>query len=144
MEADVLGNVNSILVVGQQDMLEDGPEEEDNTCAVEEIGGALEKGDFEQTLEVSLNDPPADIDVLHSQVRIKFYPRGEREVPFPAIFASGCLPFPSKKSAKEFPLWSRKSKWSLQLCSLNLGMEVSTCSRRMEFSFQPPFPIFGN
>ena len=77
---DSLGNVNSVLVVGQE-MLEDGAvlevleEEEDASFAVEEAdGGNLGKGDFEQTLEVSLNDTPADIDVLHSQVSIHFCP----------------------------------------------------------------------
>ena len=74
---DALGNVNSVLVVGQQEMLEDGAVlevlEEDTSFAVEEAyGGNLGKGDFEQTLEVSLNDTPADIDVLHSQVSIHF------------------------------------------------------------------------
>jgi len=78
VEMDALGNVNSVLVVGQQEMLEDGAvlevlEEEDTSFAVEEAdGGNLGKGDFEQTLEVSLNDTPADIDVLHSQANASF------------------------------------------------------------------------
>ena len=73
VETDALGHVNSVLVVGQQqEMLEDGevgevPEEE-ASVAGEEVGVKVRKGDFEQTLEVSLNDTPgADFNILHSQ-----------------------------------------------------------------------------
>ena len=69
---DALGHVNSVLVVGQQQMLEDGEVgevlEEEVSVAGEEVGVKVRKGDFEQTLEVSLNDTPgADFNILHSQ-----------------------------------------------------------------------------
>ena len=74
VETDALGHVNSVLVVGQQQMLEEGAvgevleEEEEASVAGEEVGVKVRKGDFEQTLEVSLNDTPgADFNILHSQ-----------------------------------------------------------------------------
>ena len=72
VETDALGHVNSVLVVGQQQMLEDGEVgevlEEEASVAGEEVGVKVRKGDFEQTLEVSLNDTPgADFNILHSQ-----------------------------------------------------------------------------
>ena len=72
VETDALGHVNSVLVVGQQQMLEDGEVgevlEEEASVAGEEAVGKVRKGDFEQTLEVSLNDTPsADFNILHSQ-----------------------------------------------------------------------------
>ena len=72
VETDALGHVNSVLVVGQQQTLEDGEVgevlEEEVSVAGEEVGVKVRKGDFEQTLEVSLNDTPgADFNILHSQ-----------------------------------------------------------------------------
>ena len=72
VETDALGHVNSVLVVGQQQTLEDGEVgevlEEEASVAGEEVGVKVRKGDFEQTLEVSLNDTPgADFNILHSQ-----------------------------------------------------------------------------
>jgi len=77
VETDALGHVNSVLVVGQQQMLGEGEVgevlEEEASVAGEETGGKLGKGDFEQTLEVSLNDTPgADFNILHSQVNASF------------------------------------------------------------------------
>jgi len=73
VETDALGNVNSVLLVGRQETLEEemvGEKEEASFAeeAVEEV----KKGDFEQTLEVSLNDTPADVNILHSQVNASF------------------------------------------------------------------------
>ena len=75
VETDALGHVNSVLVVGQQQMLEDGEVgevlEEEASVAGEEVGVKVRKGDFEQTLEVSLNDTPgADFNIIHSQASI--------------------------------------------------------------------------
>ena len=73
VEADALGHFNSILVVGEQEV----EEEETGGGILEEAleeeadGGKLKKGRFEQTLEVSLNDTPADayhFNILHSEV----------------------------------------------------------------------------
>ena len=75
-EADALGHINSILVVGEQEMVEKGTGVgtlEGSTVEEEADGGKLKKGDFEQTLEVSLNDTPADayhFNILHSEVRL--------------------------------------------------------------------------
>lgn len=75
-EMDALGHMNSILVVGHQEKETVGAvleEEEEASIAGEEAAqGKLGKGDFEQTLEVSLNDTPADYNILHSEVSIQF------------------------------------------------------------------------
>ena len=75
-EADALGHVNSILVVGEQEMDELGAGAgtlEGSTVEEEADELRLRKGDFEQTLEVSLNDTPADahhFNILHSEVSV--------------------------------------------------------------------------
>jgi len=77
VEADALGHFNSILVVGEQEV----EEEETGGGILEEAleeeadGGKLKKGHFEQTLEVSLNDTPADayhFNILHSEANASF------------------------------------------------------------------------
>ena len=75
-EADALGHINSILRVGEQDMEEEeagGGILEESAVEEEADGGKFKKGDFEQTLEVSLNDTPADayhFNILHSEVSL--------------------------------------------------------------------------
>jgi len=75
-EMDALGHVNSILVVGHHEKEAVGAvleEEEEASVAEEESSrGKLGKGDFEQTLEVSLNDTPVDYNILHSEANASF------------------------------------------------------------------------
>jgi len=71
-ETDALGHVNSILVVGHQEEGVGGEEEEASVAEEESARGKLGKGDFEQTLEVSLNDTPADYNILHSEANASF------------------------------------------------------------------------
>ena len=44
--------------------------EKEEASFAEEAVEEVKKGDFEQTLEVSLNDTPADVNILHSQASI--------------------------------------------------------------------------
>jgi len=71
-ETDALGHVNSILVVGHQEEGVGGEEEEASVAEEESARGKLGKGDFEQTLEVSLNDTPVDYNILHSEANASF------------------------------------------------------------------------
>ena len=80
VEEDALGHVNSVLVVGEQEKVAEGAleEEEEGESSLPEgdPGKKLGKGDLEQTLEVSLNDTPADanhFNILHSEVNVNSY-----------------------------------------------------------------------
>ena len=80
VEEDALGHVNSVLVVGEQEKVAEGALEEEEEGESSLPGGdpgkKLGKGDFEQTLEVSLNDTPADanhFNILHSEVNVNSY-----------------------------------------------------------------------
>ena len=46
--------------------------EKEEASFAEEAVEEVKKGDFEQTLEVSLNDTPADVNILHSQASILY------------------------------------------------------------------------